>query len=104
MNRPQNYQTNQSKIILEYLKSTRGSHLTVKDIIAYFQEKNEKIGMTTVYRYLDKFIDEGLLENIRLMALMVHVISLLKQNMKIKVNFILNVRLVVNYSIFSVVY
>ena len=53
------YKTKQREVLLEYLKKKKGSHITVNDVCGYFEKKGEKIGQTTVYRQLEKMVDEG---------------------------------------------
>lgn len=56
------YKTKQREELLEYLKSVSGSHITVSDICEHFSSHNKKIGMTTVYRQLEKMVSEGLVK------------------------------------------
>lgn len=59
MRRPSMYHTKQGEAILSYIASLQGSHLTVEQIANYFEEQNQSIGMTTIYRNLDKFVSQG---------------------------------------------
>lgn len=54
------YKTKQRKELLEYLETIPGVHITVHDICAYFQTKGIAIGQTTVYRQLERLVDEGI--------------------------------------------
>lgn len=54
------YNTRQRDEILSYLKSIRGSHVTVNEICAHFKEQGVRVGTTTVYRYLERLEQEGL--------------------------------------------
>lgn len=54
------YKTKQREVLLEYLKKKKGSHITVNDVCDFFDKKGEKIGQTTVYRQLEKMVDEGM--------------------------------------------
>ena len=51
------YNTKQKQIILDYLKDNNDKCLTMKDI--YEGVKNNKIGVTTIYRYLNKLYEDG---------------------------------------------
>lgn len=54
------YKTKQMTELLSYLKSVQGSHVTVNDISIYFRDKGTAVGTTTVYRQLDKMVQEGI--------------------------------------------
>ena len=54
------YKTKQMSEILNFLQQMEGMHVTVADICDYFKEKGIAVGMTTVYRQLDKMVGEGL--------------------------------------------
>ena len=54
------YRTKQMAEILSYLQSMQGSHVTVHDIHAYFKSKNISVGTTTIYRHLDRMVEEGI--------------------------------------------
>ena len=54
------YKTKQREELLEYLISVQGSHITVNDIKYHFMEKGINIGVATIYRQLEKMVDEGL--------------------------------------------
>ena len=54
------YRTKQREILLEYLRRIPGVHITVKDACEYFEEQGTAIGQTTVYRQLERMVDEGL--------------------------------------------
>ena len=54
------YKTKQKEQITEYLKSRAGEHVTVADVCKYFDEHGRAVGMTTVYRQLEKMVDDGL--------------------------------------------
>ncbi len=61
-----NYNTRQKEIILEYLKSLKDKHVTVNEIKEYISLKGEKVGLTTIYRHLDKLIESGLVDKINM--------------------------------------
>ena len=54
------YQTKQMAELLTYLKSVKGSHVTVHDICTYFESRGITVGMTTVYRNLERMVQEGI--------------------------------------------
>lgn len=59
MTRRSTYQTRQMKELREFLASTDGKHVTVKDICRYFDEAGRPVGTATVYRNLEKLVEEG---------------------------------------------
>ena len=54
------YRTKQKEEITEYLRSKTGEHVTVADVCKYFAQNGRSIGMTTVYRQLEKMVDDGI--------------------------------------------
>ena len=54
------YKTKQREDIIAYLSSTGGHHFTAADVCRHFQEQGRPIGTATVYRQLEKLIDEKL--------------------------------------------
>ncbi len=54
------YKTKQREILLSYLKSVTGQHITASDVCACFKEQGAAIGQSTVYRQLESLVDEGL--------------------------------------------
>ncbi|MDR2174402.1 MAG: transcriptional repressor [Synergistaceae bacterium] len=59
MKRPTGYNTKQSQAILDYIASLGGSHVTVGQIAGHFESIGFPIGLTTVYRHLDKLVRSG---------------------------------------------
>ncbi len=55
------YNTCQRQLILDYLKENMRRHVTVDDVLYYLRESGNPVGRTTVYRYFDALISEGLL-------------------------------------------
>ena len=53
------YKTKQREDIISYLGTTGGRHFTAADICRHFQERGRPIGTATVYRQLEKLVDEG---------------------------------------------
>ena len=54
------YKTKQREIILNYLKDNSDKHLTIESIGNYLDSQNEKVGQTTIYRYVNFLVEEGL--------------------------------------------
>ena len=54
------YKTKQSEELTAYLRTMPGEHFTAADISDHFRSQGKKIGMTTVYRQLERLVDEGL--------------------------------------------
>ena len=65
-NNKSQYKTRQRAEITAYLLSKSGEHVTVADICKYFEEKGKTIGVTTVYRQLDKMVAEGIVNKYNL--------------------------------------
>lgn len=59
MNSRSKYKTKQREILLEYLKSVSGTHITASDVCTYFKQQGATIGQSTVYRQLESLVDEG---------------------------------------------
>ena len=53
------YKTKQKQELLEYLKSCGGDHITANDVCEHFKECGSPIGLTTVYRHLERMVDDG---------------------------------------------
>ena len=62
MKRPEHYKTKQKEMILSYIESIEGEHVTVNHIASYFKLQNIPIGTTTIYRYLERLTKEGLVK------------------------------------------
>lgn len=55
------YKTRQREELLAYLESAPGQHITAADITEHFRRRGRSIGTATVYRQLERMVDEGLL-------------------------------------------
>lgn len=55
------YKTRQKEILIDYLKSSPGTHFTAKDVCAHFTAQNVKIGQSTIYRQLETLVNEGVI-------------------------------------------
>lgn len=56
------YHTKQRDIILGYLKKCEGEHVTAGDIVNHFAQTGEGIATATIYRQLEKLVDEGIVK------------------------------------------
>ncbi|MCR4673795.1 MAG: transcriptional repressor [Lachnospiraceae bacterium] len=61
MNSRSKYKTKQKDILVEYLKSASGNHITASDVCEYFKSQGAPIGQSTVYRRLESLVDEGVI-------------------------------------------
>ncbi|MDR2649336.1 MAG: transcriptional repressor [Clostridiales bacterium] len=53
------YNTKQGEAILTYIASHGGTDITVEQIATHFNEEGVSIGLTTIYRHLDKLEKRG---------------------------------------------
>lgn len=53
------YSTRQSSLILSYVETLNG-HFTANDIYEHFRNTDTPVGSATIYRQLDRFIRQGL--------------------------------------------
>ena len=53
------YRTHAQEELLNYLKAAPGKHYTVEEIKNHFIAEQKPIGTATIYRRLEKFIEEG---------------------------------------------
>ena len=53
------YRTRAQKELLDYLKTAPGKHFTVAEIREHFSGNNEPIGTATIYRQMERFVEEG---------------------------------------------
>lgn len=53
------YSTKHQEELLEYMKSTSGKHVTAGDICMHLRSEGRNIGTATVYRQLEKMVDDG---------------------------------------------
>lgn len=59
MSEPKIYKTKQREFILDFLMENSEVHLTADDILTALKKDNVSVGKSTVYRYLDKLVEEG---------------------------------------------
>ncbi len=62
MNARPKYRTKQRDLLLRYLQTMPGEHITASDVCAHFEGQGMPIGQTTVYRQLEAMVDEGLVQ------------------------------------------
>lgn len=53
------YATRQRGELLAYLETVKGLHFTVQDVCAYFRMQGRPIGLTTLYRQLERMVEDG---------------------------------------------
>ena len=55
------YKTKQKENLLDYLAENEGKHITACDVCDHFKGMGIPIGQSTVYRQLERLVDEGIL-------------------------------------------
>ena len=60
MNSRSKYRTKQREQLLHYFETVPGVHITAGDVCAYFRQQGTPIGQATVYRQLERLVDEGI--------------------------------------------
>ena len=63
-----NYHTKQYQTILEYMETIPGEHVTVGDLHERLLAKGSAIGTTTIYRQLERMVDNGLVKKYTIMT------------------------------------
>ncbi len=53
------YSTSQREELCRFLEEQKGTHVSVVDICAHFRDMGKPIGTATVYRQLERLVDEG---------------------------------------------
>ncbi len=61
MNTKLKYKTKQRDILLKYLETVPGVHITANDVCEYFKKQGANIGQSTIYRHLEGLVDEGII-------------------------------------------
>ena len=59
MNSKSRYTTRHYAEIANYLETMEGTHITAQEISRHFQEEGNPISVTTVYRQLERLVEEG---------------------------------------------
>lgn len=60
MKRDSEYNTRQKEKLLDYLIENKDKHTNVPTISAYLSAEGTPVGVATIYRRLDKLVDQGL--------------------------------------------
>ena len=55
------YRTKQREAILQYLENSSSRHVSIEDVLDHLKAAGEKVGRTTIYRYMEKLTSEGVL-------------------------------------------
>ncbi len=53
-----NYETKQSKLVYDFLKENLQKHFSAEEVYFAIKENGDNIGRTTVYRQLDRLVEE----------------------------------------------
>jgi len=53
------YKTKQKDAVLKYMTDHKDSHVTVNQISDHFAANGTPVGVTTIYRHLEKLLEEG---------------------------------------------
>ncbi|MBO4678400.1 MAG: transcriptional repressor [Lachnospiraceae bacterium] len=60
MNAKSKYNTRQKEILIKYLQNSKSAHVSASDVCEYLKNQGESIGQSTVYRQLERLVDEGI--------------------------------------------
>lgn len=55
-----NYNTKQKELLLNYLRECEENHITVQEISAYLTNNGNPMGISTIYRQLDRLVEQGI--------------------------------------------
>ncbi len=61
MNIRSQYKTKQRQLIIDFLKESGEAHLTAGDLCRHFKDNGIAVGQSTIYRQLEKLVDEGII-------------------------------------------
>lgn len=64
MNHSKTYHTKQQKVILQLMQQMEHGYITVSQIAEYLKKQGESVGLTTIYRHLERFQKEGIVRKI----------------------------------------
>lgn len=59
MDKRKTYKTKQKDLIMECLVQNKDKHIKADEVVYSLMEMGSQVGKTTVYRYLDKLVEEG---------------------------------------------
>lgn len=62
MNELNKYKTKQRVAILDFIESNKDREVTANDILVYLNKNDLKASQTTIYRYLDTLVKEGIIK------------------------------------------
>lgn len=62
MNELNKYKTKQRAAILDFIKNNKDKEITANDILVYLNKNDLKASQTTIYRYLDNLVKEGIIK------------------------------------------
>ena len=62
MGNTNSYKTRQREVILNYLVENKNNHVTVGKISDFLESNGNHVGVTTIYRHLDKLLEQGLVK------------------------------------------
>ena len=62
MNDLNKYKTKQRVAILDFIESNKDREVTANDILVYLNKNDLKASQTTIYRYLDNLVKEGIIK------------------------------------------
>lgn len=54
------YKTKQRDLILNYFEENNDRHVTAEEVIDHLRKQGTSVGKSTVYRYLEKFVSQGI--------------------------------------------
>lgn len=60
------YRTRQREIVLDVLKRLEGSYATIQEISAALEASGSKVGLSTLYRNLDRLESDGLISKVNI--------------------------------------
>lgn len=61
MREKKEYDTRQKRLILSLLQEKQSEHVTADQILSYLKQNAESVGLATVYRNLDKLVQDGVI-------------------------------------------
>ena len=62
MDAPKSYKTKQREIILDFIIRNKDRHITADELLEHLKAEGNSVGKSTVYRYLEKLVQEGKLK------------------------------------------
>lgn len=64
MNAGKQYKTKQREAILNFVKQQKDHYVTVLQVADYLEVNQIKVGLTTIYRTMDKLVEESVLARV----------------------------------------